>query len=133
MKIRYTFEKEFTLKQLHNLFLSVKWLSANYPDRLYTAMQNAGTVITAWDGDQLVGLISAIDDGTLTAYIPYLLINPDYQKDGIGKKLLEAMKEKYKDYLYLLLVSEDAKLIPFYNKLGFEAPPNTFAMAITNK
>lgn len=133
MNISYTYEKTFTLEQLHDLFLSVEWLSANYPERVFSAMQNSSTVITAWDGGKLVGLASAIDDGVLTAYIPYLLINPDYQHMGIGKYLLRSIKDKYKDYLYLLLVSEKENLIDFYKREGFTIPENTFAMVIENK
>lgn len=51
-----------------------------------------------------------MDDGELTAYIHYLLIRPEYQRRGIGRKLLELVKEKYKDYLYLLVISEEKKM-----------------------
>ena len=68
-------------------------------------MRNYQTVFTAWDGDRLVGLISAMDDGIMTAYIHYLLVRPEYQGNGIGLKLIEKTKEKYKDYLRIVLVA----------------------------
>lgn len=132
MNITYTNIKKFSCEQLHDLFLSVEWLSANYPERLFQAMQNSSTVITAWDDDKLIGLASAIDDGVLTAYVPYLLIDPNYQHMGIGKQLLRNIKAKYKDYLYLLLISEKESLINFYESEGFTIPKNTFAMVIEN-
>ena len=84
-----------TSKELEELFLSVEWSSGHYPDKLETAMRNYQTVFTAWDGDKLVGLISAMDDGIMTAYIHYLLVRPEYQGNGIGLKLIEKTKEKY--------------------------------------
>lgn len=77
------------------------------------------TVITAWDGDKLVGLINVIDDGELTAYVHYLCVNPQYQGIGIGKELLKQIKEKYREYLYIIVIAENEKLIAYYKKNGF--------------
>ena len=89
---------------LKELFLSVDWLSANYPERLKKALDNSETVFTGWDGKQLVGLVNAIDDAELTAYVPYLCVNPSYPGNGIGKCLLDRIKEKYRNYLYIILI-----------------------------
>ena len=58
-------------------------------------MQNYSTVYSAWDGEKLVGLISVMDDGIMTAYIHYLLVDPDYQYNGIGKELIERVLKTY--------------------------------------
>ena len=97
--IKYLETRNFTKAQLQELFKSVGWLSANYPERLFKAMNNCETVFTAWDNDKLAGLVNAIDDGELTAYVHYLLVNPEYQGQGIASELLRMLKEKYKsDY-----------------------------------
>lgn len=67
--ITYTNDRNFTQAQLEELFLSVGWLSGNYPERLWKALHNCETLITAWDGEKLAGLINALDDGELTAYV----------------------------------------------------------------
>ena len=89
MEIVYKDIHEFKKEDLESLFLSVEWSSGHYPDKLVVAMQNFETVYTAWDGDQLVGLICAMDDGIMTAYVHYLLVRPEYQHLGIGRKLVE--------------------------------------------
>lgn len=119
--ITYRTDRSFTEEQLRELFQSVNWLSANYADRLVVAMKNSATVISAWNEDQLIGLINALDDGALTAYIHYLLIRPEYQRQGIGAEMLRLVKEKYEGYLYLLVMAERKEVIPFYQKLGFLA------------
>lgn len=131
--ITYTNDRNFTKEQLHELFASVGWLSAEYPERLWKALQNCETVITAWDGENLVGLINAIDDGELTAYVHYLCIKPEYQSCGIGKELTQQVKNKYKDYLYLFLVAENEPLISYYKKNGFKQNENNYVMSILNK
>lgn len=135
MNIRYTDERCFNELQLQELFKSVNWLSANYPERLLKALNNCETVFTAWDGDNLIGLINAIDDGELTAYVHYLCVNPNYQKKGIGSELVSMIKEKYKDYLYITLVAENPPLVGFYEKNGFKLKQSeeAFPMYILNK
>lgn len=109
--------QNFEAEQLKELFSSVNWLSANYSERLVKALYNSSTVISAWDGEKLIGLINALDDGELTAYVHYLLVNPEYQKDGIGTRLVEMIKQKYKDYLCIVLTAENPGLVGYYEKL----------------
>lgn len=48
--IKYTEEKTFTQDQVQELFKSVGWILAEYPQRLHKALMNSQTVLTAWDG-----------------------------------------------------------------------------------
>lgn len=94
----------------------------------------AGAVyISAWDGEKLIGLINALDDGELTAYVHYLLVNPEYQKDGIGTRLVEMIKQKYKDYLCIVLTAENPGLVGYYEKLGFDVMHDAFPMKKLSK
>lgn len=120
MELTYKYDKTYTADNLEQLFLSVNWLSGKYPVRLKKALDNCETVITAWKDDMLIGLVNAIDDGELTAYVHYLCVNPEYQGIGIGGELLHRVKEKYKDYLYIILIAENEGLIRYYQKNGFE-------------
>ena len=94
--ITYTEEKIFTKTQVEELFLSINWLSGRFPDRLFKALLNSSTVITAWDGDELVGLIRVLDDTSMMAYINYVLVKPSHQKMNIASTMLNIVKEKYK-------------------------------------
>lgn len=131
MEITYKDIHDFEQSDLQELFLSVKWSSGHYPKKLVIAMKNFETVYTAWDEDKLVGLICAMDDGVMTAYIHYLLVNPDYQDMGIGKKLVEKMKDRYKDYLRIVIVAYNEK-IGFYESCGFEKSDGASPMFITD-
>lgn len=130
MNIYFKKEKEYSKDELQALYLSVKWSSGNYPDRLQKAIRNSGCVFSAWDNGKLVGLINAIDDSEMTAYIHYLLVRPEYQGKGIGKKLLNLIKEEYKNYLVLVLISYD-KEVAFYENCGFESGIDKTPMFVT--
>lgn len=89
-------------------------------------------MITAWSGDRLVGLVNAIDDSELTAYVHYLCVNPEYQGMGIGGELLRRIKEKYKYYLYIILIAENESLIKYYKKNGFELIEGRYVIELLN-
>lgn len=133
MSIVYKDTKQFAAEELERLFRSVGWMSAKYPGRLVKAMAGSDTVYTAWQGEILVGLINAIDDGELTVYYHYLLVDPACQGMKIGYELVRRMTEHYKDYLYQVLISEHRETAAFYEKCGFKAGTNNVPMSILNQ
>ena len=130
--LEYKEEKIFTKEQVQDLFLSVGWGSGNYPERLYKALINSQTVLTVWDNDKLVGLTRVLDDTEMLAQIHYVLVRPDYQGQGIAGKMIEYIKEKYKDFLYIECMPEDKNNVPFYEKHGFVVMENGASMQICN-
>lgn len=128
MSIIYTEERSFTAEQLERLFLSVNWESGKFPERLKKALDNCGAVFSAWDGEKLVGLANGIDDGEMTAYVHYLLVDPDYQGQGIATRLLELMSKRYRGYHHFFLVAEHKELVGFYEKQGFTEQSDTSVM-----
>ena len=87
MALFYNDTREFSPEALEELFLSVQWESGNHPERLAKALLHYGAVFSAWDGSRLAGLVAVMDDGTMTAYVHYLLVYPRYQGYGVGSWL----------------------------------------------
>lgn len=100
------------------LYDALKWSSADKPDQLLKALENSHTVVTAWDGERLVGLGNAISDGFLVVYYPHLLVHPDYQGQGIGTEILRQMQARYSGF-HQQAVLADGRAVRFYKKLGF--------------
>ena len=131
MSIEYKEINEFEAEQLKDLFLSVEWSSGHYPDKLVVAMKNFQTVYSAWEGEKLVGMICAMDDGIMNAYVHYLLVNPQYHGNTIGRTLVAMMKEHYKDYLRVAVIAYDNEL-HFYEQCGFVKSNDASPMFITS-
>ena len=128
----YTEEKKFTKEQIQQLFLAVNWVSGKYPERLYKALMNSSTVLTVWDDEKLVGLTRVLDDTEMLAQIHYVLVHPDYQGKGIAGSMIERIKEKYRNFLYIEGMPEDKANVPFYVKHGFFVMENGAAIQICN-
>lgn len=131
MSIEYKEIHEFEAEQLKDLFLSVEWSSGHYSDKLVVAMKNFQTVYSAWEGEKLVGMICAMDDGIMNAYVHYLLVNPQYHGNTIGRTLVAMMKEHYKDYLRVAVIAYDNEL-HFYEQCGFVKSNDASPMFITS-
>ena len=97
MTIEYRQTRDFTEEDLRRLFLSVGWESGRYLKRLVTAMRNSTHVISAWDGDRLIGLLRALDDGAATAFLHYVLVDPKYQGRHIGDELMKCIMKNFTD------------------------------------
>ena len=84
-------------------------------ERMYAS---SPLVITAWDGDSLVGILRGWTDGAYDGYVCDLAIHAGSQKTGIGRALLEQIRVRYPDVQWLLLASLIAK--DYYAHLGWK-------------
>lgn len=116
-------------KDILTLYEANRWSSAQKPDALYNALMNSDSLVSAWDGNELIGLGNAITDGYLVVYYPHLLVLPEYQGQGIGKRIMEVFHEKYASFHQQILVA-DEKAIKFYQQCGFEPAGENQAMWI---
>jgi hypothetical protein len=117
-KIRYEYKKEIPKDQVISLYKSVEWSSAEKPELLLKALMNSHTLITAWNGERLVGLGNAISDGYLVVYYPHLVVHPEYQSKGIGTEIVKLMQSRYHGFHQQSIIA-DGKAVGFYKKCGF--------------
>ena len=113
----------FHLEEIINLYQSVGW--TNYLERisvLEEAYANSLCVIGAYDNEKLVGIIRAVGDGQTIVFVQDIIVLPEYQRKGIGTKLLKAVMDKYHDvYQMELLTDNTEKTKAFYHSVGFTA------------
>jgi GNAT superfamily N-acetyltransferase len=83
------------------------------------ALGGSDHIVSAKDGDQLIGLANAISDGNLVVYYPHLLVHPDHHGNGIGKELMVRMAEKYHCFHQQTLLAV-ADAVGFYERVGFK-------------
>lgn len=118
-----------TEQEVVSLYRANNWSSAEKPVQLMAALRNSDSLITARISGVLVGIGNAISDGCLVVYYPHMLVHPEHQKKGIGRKMMEAMKEKYSSFHQQMLTA-DGDAIAFYESLGFESAGQTQSMWI---
>lgn len=113
----------FYLEEIANLYRSVGW--TNYLDRvdvLESAFASSLCVLGAYDGDKLVGFIRAVGDGQTIVFVQDIIVLPEYQRQGIGTLLLQAILDKYQDVYQLELLTDNTeKTKAFYRSLGLTA------------
>ncbi|KRN26878.1 GNAT family N-acetyltransferase [Liquorilactobacillus mali] len=125
--ITYSNNKEITAKQLATLFANsgIHRPIEDLP-RLEKMIRNASVIWTAWDNKQeLVGVARAITDFSYACYLSDLAVDKKYQRQGIGKRLVEELtKQIGPDVSLVLLAAESA--MSYYPKLQFENVDNAF-------
>lgn len=127
--IEYRSTGDLPLSEVIALYKANGWSSADKPDRLHNALLNSETVVTAWDGDTLVGLGNAISDGHLVVYYPHLLVLPAYQGRGVGREIVRRLQQRYAGFHQHMLIAELAA-VDFYERMGFVRAGKTVSMWI---
>ena len=99
----------------------VDWTSKPSPQVHLKILRGSSHVVVAIDeeSDQVVGFVTAISDGVLSAYLPLLEVLPEYQNRGIGSELMRRMLEQLKG-LYMVDVLCDAELQAYYARFGMQ-------------
>lgn len=122
--ITYRTDKQIADKDLRPLYTSVEWAAyTNGFDDLEPLLAQCTLVISAWNVDELVGLIRAVGDGYYIQYIQDLLVKPEYQNQGIGTALLSQLLEKSQHCRQVLLMTDiqDVKVQEWYKRQGLVA------------
>ena len=83
-------------------------------------LEGSAHIVLALEGDRVIGFVTAISDGVLSAYISLLEVLPDHQRRGVGRELILRMKSLLEG-LYMIDVLCDDDVLGFYEKLGFKA------------
>lgn len=113
--------ENFRLDEIVNLYRSVGW--SNYLERVNTlqeAYESSLHVLGAYDSGQLVGVIRVVGDGQTIVFVQDIIVLPEYQRKGIGTKLLRTLMDKYKHvYQMELLTDNTEKTKAFYRSVGF--------------
>ena len=95
----------------------VGWPTRPSPERHLEILRGSDHVVLARDGEhgRVVGFVTAISDGVLSAFIPLVEVLPEWQGRGIGSELVRRILDELDDFYMVDLVC-DAELEPFYRR-----------------
>jgi GNAT superfamily N-acetyltransferase len=95
--------------------------------RFAAMLKNANLVITAWDGDLLVGIARSITDFSYFTYLSDLAVRVSYQKQGIGKELIRLTRQQGGPETTILLLAAPAAE-QYYPRIGFTHAPQAWLL-----
>ncbi len=126
LQLGCTSEHMLDLTQLQHLFhVAAFWARDRHPDDLAVAIANSKPVVTVWEGDRLIGFARATSDGVYRATIWDVVIHPDYQGAGLGRKLVETVlmhpHVNRVERVYLMTTNQQQ----FYERIGFQVDDTT--------
>ncbi|HFH9922564.1 TPA: GNAT family N-acetyltransferase [Streptococcus suis] len=121
--ITYKQNPQLDFQAVLDLYASVDWTGyTSRPEMLEKALEHSLLVLAAFDSDRLVGLLRAVGDGHSIVFIQDILVLPPYQRQGIGRHLLEQAVTHFPGIYQLHLLTDNTeKTRSFYEELGFTA------------
>lgn len=84
------------------------------------------TNIGAWDGARLVGAVRVLSDGYTFSAVADILVDPDYQRLGIGRTLMQHALAATPDAR--LLIDAQPGCVDFFQGIGCDRGPTGFLM-----
>lgn len=97
------------------------------PDIFEGMLKNANLIITAWHGERLVGISRTLTDFSYVAYLADLAVDADYQRRGIGKRLIHETQRRLRPECMVVLLAAP-KANEYYPKIGFEHNPRAWVL-----
>lgn len=121
--VTYHEKQTVELPELIDLYNSVGWTAyTDYPEKMEKLLPHSLWHLVARDDDTLVGLIRVVGDDASIVYIQDILVHPDYQRQGIGRELIQQVMERFRHIRQTVLITDDEpKTKAFYLSVGLKA------------
>ncbi len=101
------------------LYHAHDWTHAHHPARLRRAIEASSYCVVAMEGDRVIGFARAMSDEAFAVYIADILVAPDRQRQGIGRRLAEAILHHYPmDTFHHQVLIAERGAEGFYRRLG---------------
>lgn len=98
-------------------------------ERMATMLRNANLVVTAWEGDLLVGIARSVTDFAYCTYLSDLAVRLSHQRQGIGRELIRRTREMGGEATVILLSAPAAS--GYYPRLGLTQHPSAWTLLPT--
>jgi len=122
MSVEYVVNRPITRQQFTEL-LSHTSLGERRPlddsECLDAMLANANLLVTAWQGETLIGLARSLTDFSFACYLSDLAVHEDFQRLGIGRELIRRTQQTLGPKTKLILLAAPAAA-EYYGPLGFE-------------
>jgi ribosomal protein S18 acetylase RimI-like enzyme len=117
MEVTYRFDTEGLCQtELEALFKAAE-LGGRVGAKIVRAFANSSLVCLAFDSTRLIGASRALTDWEYHATIYDVVVHPDYQRRGIGRRMMRELMQRLKVWRIMLVADDGVK--SFYRRIGF--------------
>ena len=95
--------------------------------RMALMLHHANLVVTAWEGELLVGIARSLSDFSYCTYLADLAVRASHQKQGIGRELIRFTREH--GGLATTILLSAPKAVDYYLRIGFIRHPQAWTLA----
>jgi predicted N-acetyltransferase YhbS len=133
MQIVYAVEPDLSAEAFRGILIA-STLSERRPvgdlKRLDRMLRQADIIVTARDGERLVGISRAVTDFAYCCFLSDLAVDVAYQHQGIGKCLIDETRMRAGECTTLILVAAPAAET-YYPKIGMRRRPSCWEIPRT--
>ena len=126
--------KDLPSEQVYQLFKSAGWTdgseTADMRKHFNLPFTNSTLVVSAWEDEQLVGVVRILSDKIVRSIVYDLVVLPEYQNKGIGKELLKRCINHFPDSEWLVQTTKE--ISKYYEKIGFKVKNDVFLTIPSN-
>ena len=121
------YNNELSVREYCHLRMAVGWETL-VEEQVKSSLDNSDFIIACREDEEIVGCARIFWDKGYIAYLADVMVKQEYQKQGIGKAMVEEcisyIDKQLKDGWRIKIVIVSAKgKEPFYEKLGFQLRP----------
>src|SRR5689334_4915848 len=126
MQVAYCDEPDLTVHEFRDVLIA-SMLAKRRPiddlPRLEKMLRQADIIVTAREGNRLVGVARAITDFAYCCYLSDLAVDAAYQRKGIGKRLIDETRARAGEGATLILIAAPAAE-SYYPRIGMKQSPS---------
>ena len=119
--IEIRFGPQLPFDAVTRLYDTVGWTAYTRDgETIRAGLRGASFVAAAFAGERLVGLVRAVSDDATVCYVQDVLVDPEFQRSGVGRALMGAVAARYAHVRqHVLLTDEEPGRRAFYESLGY--------------
>jgi GNAT superfamily N-acetyltransferase len=128
LALTYRLGNDLALDSMIELYHS-STLGARRPidERMAAMLKHANLVVSAWDGELLVGIARSLTDFAYVTYLSDLAVRLSHQRHGVGKELMRRTQAAAPQARIVLLAAPAAER--YYPHVGFTRHPQAWTLA----
>ena len=116
--VRYDLDPDVPPEALRRLLDQTDWARGRSTDGIATSLRNSVAVVSAWDGDALIGFARAVGDGAYRALVEDVVVEQAWRGKGVGRELMARLMAQLSSIEEVRLAT-GPETAPFYERFGF--------------